>query len=396
MASGVLDMTLDDVIKLRSKFRTGRTRNGDRKVAQNAQVLGSTVLGGEPRRVRRVTSSTDAAIAPAAKAAAAAARATATKASPPIFAAAAKNTLATGSATKANKTQDKLEMSLDDVIKTEVETRNLNRSVLGQSQQSSLAWKGAAAKRASHRPRVVKLPMDAQSRLLKTSLGIRSRVKRMALRSAGGWLRVTDRGLQSSSTRRPGGLRMWRGVRGLRSGLSVEWKAGTKRKLERGPLAPTKWRRLSDVGSRRVHPWGGSIGISGTWGAASTSCLSDTWRHPHPLDTSVDGCGCAGWNRSWGDTDADWTTTPKGCAVKRNTGGGGAHNGHRIRVANVPKNLDWREIKEAFEDSGRVVRCEVDRDIAWITFEDAKIAKKAVQTFDHGELNGQTIFVSLE
>mmetsp|Transcript_52474 Transcript_52474/g.122436 ORF Transcript_52474/g.122436 Transcript_52474/m.122436 type:complete len:439 (+) Transcript_52474:78-1394(+) len=66
-----------------------------------------------------------------------------------------------------------------------------------------------------------------------------------------------------------------------------------------------------------------------------------------------------------------------------------------IRVCNVPKNLDDRDIQEAFDDIGRVTKCEVERGVAVITFANSAHAKKAVQTFDRGELNGQTIYVSL-
>merc|ERR1712217_548259 len=85
--------------------------------------------------------------------------------------------------------------------------------------------------------------------------------------------------------------------------------------------------------------------------------------------------------------------TSGGLVATKNGGGGGSS---RIRVSNVPRNLDWRNIKEAFEDNGRVTRCEVENGVAWITFESLIDAKKAVQTFDRGELNGQTIFVTHE
>mmetsp|Transcript_87021 Transcript_87021/g.182143 ORF Transcript_87021/g.182143 Transcript_87021/m.182143 type:complete len:424 (-) Transcript_87021:137-1408(-) len=70
--------------------------------------------------------------------------------------------------------------------------------------------------------------------------------------------------------------------------------------------------------------------------------------------------------------------------------------GVRIKVTNVPLDLDRREIKEAFGERGRVLKCEVDRGVAYVTFERASEAKKAMQTFDRGELNGQTIYVSLD
>lgn len=65
-----------------------------------------------------------------------------------------------------------------------------------------------------------------------------------------------------------------------------------------------------------------------------------------------------------------------------------------IRVSNVPTDLDVKGVQEAFEEIGRVSRCEVDQGVAVITFADPADAQKAVQTFDRGELNGQTIFVT--
>eukprot|EP00438_Fugacium_kawagutii_P027530 Skav207796 [mRNA] locus=scaffold710:269039:272130:- [translate_table: standard] len=66
-----------------------------------------------------------------------------------------------------------------------------------------------------------------------------------------------------------------------------------------------------------------------------------------------------------------------------------------IRVCNVPKNLEERDIQEAFEDIGRVTKCEaagrlassglallpgmgwVERGVAMITFANSSHAKKA-------------------
>lgn len=67
-----------------------------------------------------------------------------------------------------------------------------------------------------------------------------------------------------------------------------------------------------------------------------------------------------------------------------------------IRVSNVPVELGKKDVKEAFEEIGKVVSCEVDRGVATIVFSKAADAKKAVQTFDRGELNGQMIFVATE
>jgi RNA recognition motif-containing protein len=65
-------------------------------------------------------------------------------------------------------------------------------------------------------------------------------------------------------------------------------------------------------------------------------------------------------------------------------------------VSNVPKGLEDRDIREAFEDVGAVKRCTVERGVAIVSFDSPSAAKKAVNTFDRGELNGQTIYVTFE
>merc|ERR1712151_381296 len=67
-----------------------------------------------------------------------------------------------------------------------------------------------------------------------------------------------------------------------------------------------------------------------------------------------------------------------------------------IQVSNIPRNLNRADIQEAFSDIGRVHRIELSRGTASITFETAAAAKKAVQTFDRGELNGQMIHVTFD
>lgn len=69
----------------------------------------------------------------------------------------------------------------------------------------------------------------------------------------------------------------------------------------------------------------------------------------------------------------------------------------RIKVTNLPRGLGWRDIKDSFErEAGKISRCEVEGNAAWISFVRTEDAKKAVQTFDRGELNGRTIGVTLE
>merc|ERR1711924_332120 len=85
---------------------------------------------------------------------------------------------------------------------------------------------------------------------------------------------------------------------------------------------------------------------------------------------------------------------PRG--MSRDIRGNRGPAGYVVKVCNVPRDLDKRDIKEAFEDNGQVTDCTVERGVAMVTFANLVDAKKAVQTFDRGELNGQTIFVTLE
>jgi len=98
--------------------------------------------------------------------------------------------------------------------------------------------------------------------------------------------------------------------------------------------------------------------------------------------------------RSAQGRDDDWLGPPVRRAAPARGGLGGASR--KIRVSNIPKNLDWRDIKEAFSDQGRLEKVVVERGVAFITFETVSEARKAVQTFDRGELNGQTIHVTFE
>jgi len=72
-------------------------------------------------------------------------------------------------------------------------------------------------------------------------------------------------------------------------------------------------------------------------------------------------------------------------------------NVKRIKVTNVPRDLASRDIKDAFEaEAGKTVSCELDRGVAYLTFMRTADARKAVETFDRGELNGKTIAVTLD
>jgi len=72
-------------------------------------------------------------------------------------------------------------------------------------------------------------------------------------------------------------------------------------------------------------------------------------------------------------------------------------NVKRIKVTNIPRDLAARDIREAFEaEAGKMTSCELDRGVAYLTFTCTADARKAVETFDRGELNGKTITVTLE
>lgn len=79
----------------------------------------------------------------------------------------------------------------------------------------------------------------------------------------------------------------------------------------------------------------------------------------------------------------------------------GSQAGKKVKVKNIPRDLDMEDIKDAFEaEAGRIASCEMERgkqaNQAWIIFHNAKDAKKAVETFDRGELNGKTISVTFD
>jgi len=62
-----------------------------------------------------------------------------------------------------------------------------------------------------------------------------------------------------------------------------------------------------------------------------------------------------------------------------------------IKVSNIDPSVTWQDLKEAFSASGHVERCEVDGPIAIIIFRDHEGAKKAINAYDGGNLNGRKI-----
>lgn len=106
-----------------------------------------------------------------------------------------------------------------------------------------------------------------------------------------------------------------------------------------------------------------------------------------------------GWKRADRDSRSGGCGFSWGSPAKRSRAGAADDLAKcvRIKVTNVPRTLKARDIREAFEaEAGRTNRCELVNNVAWIHFYSAEDARKAVETFDRGELNGKTITVTLE
>jgi len=82
---------------------------------------------------------------------------------------------------------------------------------------------------------------------------------------------------------------------------------------------------------------------------------------------------------------------------RRATGDDSSSKAKSVKVTNIPRDVTMEDIKEAFEaETGRITRCRLDRGTAWIAFTRHEDAKKAIDTFDRGELNGKQIGVVLD
>merc|ERR1711920_576624 len=67
-----------------------------------------------------------------------------------------------------------------------------------------------------------------------------------------------------------------------------------------------------------------------------------------------------------------------------------------VKVTNIPRELKARDVREAFEsETGKIATCELGKGTAHITFQNAADARKAVEAFHKGELNGKIISVVL-
>ena len=67
-----------------------------------------------------------------------------------------------------------------------------------------------------------------------------------------------------------------------------------------------------------------------------------------------------------------------------------------VEVSNVPHAMSARDVRGAFESVvGGTYRCELVGGVAWVYFYSAADAWKAVDRFNGGGLNGQSIAVTL-
>eukprot|EP00448_Togula_jolla_P041117 CAMPEP_0170628380 /NCGR_PEP_ID=MMETSP0224-20130122/32641_1 /TAXON_ID=285029 /ORGANISM="Togula jolla, Strain CCCM 725" /LENGTH=455 /DNA_ID=CAMNT_0010955777 /DNA_START=1 /DNA_END=1368 /DNA_ORIENTATION=- len=455
MAGSTLDMTLDDVIKSKTKTgeaSTGRRRGGNRRGgggsknapggkaakdrSSNEKKEGAAKTPAGPGRFARsvMTSHNRArAIGPAMKAAAAAAAATATKGSaapsgsraPAKAAAASASTAALGPVKASEtgvpgapaRTEDKLAMSLEEVIKGQGSKRPEKAAA-----QAAPGTGGRARKRGSRRGQTSSAGGKKQQADVKGTGKVRKTKAKSKTEGGSSGNRAwsgpawnsdrmgSNRGSSSWKQEARENERRW----GPGSGMYADWSSGPKRKVDRGIFESEKRSRLGPVASRsglglerhdpdRIGGWGSRAERSAAWG--SLGGWSRIGGDLHAGGSS--GSTAAGWNRAWPTRDAVARNEApeagrrdrdrdRALAALGNKTGGSSLGGVRIRVTGVPTNLDWRDVQEAFEDTGRVLKCEVKGGVAWITYKSALEAKKAVQTFDRGELNGQTIYVELE
>ena len=70
-------------------------------------------------------------------------------------------------------------------------------------------------------------------------------------------------------------------------------------------------------------------------------------------------------------------------------------DGKMVKVTNIPYDLTWHDVKDAFKAVGQVDRCELDKGTAWVTFADSRDAVAAVKSYDGGDMNGRTIKVTI-
>lgn len=399
--------------------RAGRAKAGasgvgvQRIAGKEAKAKASGQESGMAPRRRLAGARSFAAIGMAAKAAAAAAKATATKA--PLATSAAVATATKIAAERplrqterkapalkqprsSLKFREKLQMSLDDVIKTDVKRRPDKAAGGGErAKVSSEVASEGRSKRGGRRKRIVRLrredarrkvaPQPAKAKAKAKARGgrkVRAGGRRAGAASArddagdGTWVRRA----QPPAT---GSNRAWAAWDDRASGgMYADWDLGPRRRISDDNFQAAKRRKIAE------GPAGWERGAAPRPARRPASGRDEQWPGGGGLRSTAGwGPGRGALGRGFEDEEArEKPGSPRRAAVKSGE--------VRIRVSNIPRNLDRRDIMEAFEDSGRVVRCELDRGTAFVTFANATDAKKAAQTFDRGELNGQTILVAID
>eukprot|EP00931_Biecheleriopsis_adriatica_P035242 TRINITY_DN2028_c0_g1_i1.p1 TRINITY_DN2028_c0_g1~~TRINITY_DN2028_c0_g1_i1.p1 ORF type:complete len:455 (+),score=117.12 TRINITY_DN2028_c0_g1_i1:74-1438(+) len=449
-----LDMALDDVIKTKggnSKRARGGARGGGQKeprIVENIErPKRNTAVPGMAGAVKAAAAAAKAAANAASKPAVAATKAKAgeEKADKPATkpnqaAAPSKAPKGSGGGSgggSGSGTGDKLGMALDDVIAVQGKKRSVT-APKASAGRGARGGKGSSARQKLGGRQVMRLRQTetkgaAKARTVKSGRKVRGR-------GANSFEEAYSEGLRRIRKRsEPAAWESGPGIR-LANRAARAGKGGGRQVFndDWGPPAP-KRARMVDSLDRMADDWGSGSKGKGKGKAARAAWDSwedDGWQEwGWGKGAKGKGKGYDAWDGGWGRPRGapdmlTWDRVPAQTPMRS-----GVMDGYTppaitqrtvertvervrpervraepaekptraaekkpttIRVCNVPKNLDHRDIKEAFEDIGRVTRCEVERGVATISFEKAADAKKAVQTFDRGELNGQTIFVSLE
>lgn len=232
----------------------------------------------------------------------------------------------------------------------------------------------------------------------------------------------TDKSFPKNEKKRSAGGGDW-----IKSGYTDkdDWKGNKKGKWAGDEGAGGKWDKNSGGGTdtaswgwkKPAQDWGNkafSAGANaGGWGK------QDNWTSSKSKDTNTWGSGGgAGGGKTWWQEEEQHDRRKNPNADNWQSGGnyedgqkqlrrrtkadqpttpGRYDEGPKsVKVTNVPLDLDWRDIKDAFEvEAGKIQHCELIRGIATLRFTSAEDAKRAVKMFDRGELNGRTIHVEL-
>jgi len=288
-----------------------------------------------------------------------------------------------GEGGEAGGVNDKLDMSLDEVIQKEDDDQE-GRSDKGRGR----SWRNSE---------VVDDEWEGSNE--------KGRWRNWRNAEAGWW---SGNGAQDSATYEGAG-RVRAADRGRFAGGGGYAGSTMHADAEYGSGCGASWRRVQQVPEGRFQrgELGSSLGASGPAGYGGAGVAGSAVRAPRWAEDrrhlAASGGAATGGG---GVVRGAWV----GGAGRVGGGGGGVAlkrgwqpepdmrpQPKRVRVTNVPRDLQSREIREAFEiEAGPTSGCELGRGIAWVTFRRAEDAAKAVETFDGGELNGNTIKVSMD